>query len=422
MPTDTRHHGAHLRPEDVRALARTHWRQVLRYSVIGLVCVGVIAGVGGLIRLVQGTEFERLSAANVDRLAPLWSDEAGAGPLGTPAIEEGGLYVGSADGITAYPVPCPVEGDTCAPLFHAIAPDGPMSDPVRMGDTVYAGSAEGRLYAVPARCATSDCQPLWVGLAGAGRVTAPGVNDDFAYAASFDLYAFPAACGSEDRNCPPAWHGVVPGGAGPGAPGVGAGVIVVASDSETGGVFGFPAVCSDPCEPLWTGETDGPVAGVTVSGGTAYAIARGQVMAFPLSCEGRCAPSWTGSFLAGSPFAPGAIAAPAVDGGQVVVGDTQGRIWVFPDGCGGSTCAPILTAQVDDSPLRAPVVRDGVIYAASIDGHVYAVRRDCNPAAGRPAWSTFLGAATDGAPVVAGDGVYAGDVEGRLHAYTVGGR
>ena len=422
MPSDTRHHGAHLRPEDVRALAREHWPRALRYAVIALACVALIAGVGGLIRLVQGTEFERLSAANVDRLAPLWSAEAGGGPLGTPMIEDGGLYVGSADGIAAYPVPCPVEGDGCEPQFRALVPDGPVSDPVRVRDTVYAGSADGRLYAFPARCPATGCEPLWVGLAGDGRVTAPGVNDDFAYAASGDLYAFPASCGSEDRNCPPAWVGVVPGGAGPGAPRVGAGVIVVASDSETGGVFGFPAVCSDPCEPLWTGETAGPVAGVTVSGGTAYAIARGQVMAFSLSCEGRCAASWTGSFLAGAPFAPGAIAAPAVDGGQVIVGDAQGRLWVFPDGCGAPTCAPELTASIDDSPLRAPVVRDGVIYAASIDGHLYAVRRNCNPAACRPAWSTFLGAATDGAPVVSSDGVYAGDVEGRLHAYTVGGR
>jgi len=110
-----------------------------------------------------------------------------------------------------------------------------------------------------------------------------------------------------------------------------------------------------------------------------------------------------------------------VGGGEVVLGDAQGRIWVFPDGCGAGTCPAALTATVDDSPLYTPAVRDGVIYATSTDGHLYAVRRDCNPAACRPVWSTFLGAATSGAPVVAGDGVYAGDVEGRLHAYTVGG-
>jgi len=421
MPTDSRRHGAHLRPEDVRALAREHGPRALRYALIALVSVGLIAGVGGLIRLVQGTELERLSAGNVGRLAPLWSAKAGGGPLGTPAIEDGALYVGSADGVTAYPVPCPVQDQTCASTFEAIAPDGPMSDPVRVQDTVFAGSADGFLYAFPARCPKAECEPLWVGVAGHGPVTAPGVNDDFAYAASDDLYAFPAACGSEDRNCPPAWVGTIPGGAGPGAPGVGAGVIVVASDSEAGGVFGFPAVCRDPCQPQWTAETDGPVAGVTVAGNTAYAVARGQVMAFPLSCEGECSPTWTGSFLAGAPFAPGAISAPAVSGGEVVVGDAQGRIVVFPDGCGASTCAPALIAPVDNSALHTPVVRDGVIYATTIDGHLYAVRRDCNPAACRPAWSTFLGAATDGAPVVSGDGVYAGDVEGRLHAYTVGG-
>ena len=421
MPTDPRHHGAHLRPEDVRALAREHGPRALRYALIGLLSVGLIAGVGGLIRFVQGTEFERLSADNVARLAPLWSARTDTGPLGAPTTEDGGLYVGTADGVTAYPVPCPVEDATCDPSFQAIAPGGPMSAAVRVQDTVYVGSSDGHLYAFSARCSKTDCEPLWIGLAGSGPVTAPGVNDDFAYTASDDLYAFPAACGSEDRNCPPAWRGIVPGRAGSGAPAIGAGVVVVASDSEVGGVFGFPAVCSDPCEPLWTAETDGPVAGVAVSGGAAYAIARGQVMAFPLSCEGRCAASWTGTFVAGSPFAPGAISAPSVGGGEVVLGDAQGRIWVFPDGCGAGTCPAALTATVDDSPLYTPAVRDGVIYATSTDGHLYAVRRNCNPAACRPVWSTFLGAATSGAPVVAGDGVYAGDVEGRLHAYTVGG-
>jgi outer membrane protein assembly factor BamB len=422
MPTDARRHGTHLRPEDVRAIAREHAPRALRYAAIAVVCVGLIAGVGGLIRLVQGTEFERLSADNVERLAPLWSAEAGAGPLGTPSIEDGGLYVSSADGVAAYPVPCPVEHDACEPLFRARTPDGPMSAPVRAGDAVYAGSADGRLYAFPAHCPKSGCEPLWVGLAGRGPVTTPGVNDDFAYAASDDLYAFPAACGSEDRNCPPAWRGVVPGGAGPGAPGVGAGVIVVASDSEVGGVYGFPAVCSDPCEPLWSGETDGPVAGVAVSGDTAYAIARGQVMAFPLSCTGPCSPSWSGPFLAGGPFAPGAISPPSVDGGQVLVGDAGGRLWVFPDGCGAALCPPLRSVALDDSPLETPVAGDGVIYVASTDGRLFAVRRDCDPAACAAAWSTFLGAASEGAPAVAGDAVYVGDVEGRLHAYSVGGR
>ena len=286
---------------------------------------------------MQGTEFERLSADNVARLAPLWSARTAAGPLGTPTTEDGGLYVGTADGVTAYPVPCPVEDATCDPSFQAIAPGGPMSAAVRVQDTVYVGSSDGHLYAFSARCSKTDCEPLWVGLAGSGAVTAPGVNDDFAYAASDDLYAFPAACGSEDRNCPPAWRGVGPGPRRTGRAGDRRAAWWWSRPTpRSGGVFGFPAVCSDPCEPLWTAETDGPVAGVAVSGDAAYAIARGQVMAFPLSCEGRCAASWTGTFVAGSPFAPGAISAPSVGGGEVVLGDAQGRIWVFPDGCGAA--------------------------------------------------------------------------------------
>ena len=138
-----------------------------------------------------------------------------------------------------------------------------------------------------------------MGLAGEGPVSPPGMNDDFVYAASDRLYAFPAACSSTDRTCPPTWVAAVPGRPTHDAPAVGGGVVAVASSSSQGGVYAYPAVCTNRCEPLWIGHTRGPSSGVAIEGDTAYVASEGQLLAFPLSCSGGCQPSWVGTFARG---------------------------------------------------------------------------------------------------------------------------
>ncbi len=415
-----RPHGAHLRPEDVRALARHHWPRLIRYAVVAVAAVGLIAGVGGLIRWVRGAEVEPLSRANVERLSPAWTSRAGAGPATTPAIDDGFLFIGTRNGLAAYQVPCPIGEGACRPVWRTRIAGGPMSDPVADLGRVYVGTSDGQLLAFPQRCDSAACPPSWVGLAGAGPVSPPVLNEDFAYAASDALYAFPAACGSSDLVCPPAWTGAFPGPAAPGPPASGRGVIVVGSASGAGGVYAFPTVCGTPCAPLWIGTTDGPVGGLTVAGDFAYAIARGSVMAFPLSCEISCLPTWSGTFRPGGGIAPGTIARPRVAGEEIYVADEDGTMWVFDVSCDIRVCPPVRSIELGSEPLLTPVIRDGVVYTASAGGVAAAIPQDCAPAddCGGP-WSTGLDSLGAGGPAVAADALYVADSHGTLHAFTV---
>ena len=109
---------------------------------------------------------------------------------------------------------------------------------------------------------------------------------------------------------------------------VGGGLVVVGSRSLDGGVYAFPAVCTRNCRPVWVGDTGGPTAGVTIAGGTAFTVARGQLMAFPMSCRDSCVPAWTSPFLPGGPFAT-----PAARGGVVFVVSRTGRFTAIVDSC-----------------------------------------------------------------------------------------
>jgi hypothetical protein len=403
-------------------LARAHGHRALRVSGVVLVVVALLAGIGGTIRYFEGSPTQALTPENVDRLTPAWTAEAGPGPVPGVATSVDALFVSSADGLLAYPLPCePGAKRTCAPAWSAAIPDGPLSTPTANGGAVFAGSAQGRVYAFPASCDAAQCRPLWNGVAGNGPVSTPGVNDDFVYVTSGKLYAFPATCGTNDRTCPPAWVGEIPGRGASGRPAVGAGLVVVTSATQQGGVAAFPAVCLDPCRPVWMGETGGPATAVTLSQDTAYVVARGELMAFSLSCRSTCRPAWTATIQAGRPATAGALGAPTVDGGQVYIGGADGTLWAFPDGCAESTCPATRTWALGSLPLLTPVIQDDVIYVASSGGVLNAIPLGCvgaSPGCDSP-WSEPLGTSTSGSPDATSDGVYLGDDAGIVHAFTV---
>lgn len=406
----------------MEALARAHGHRALRVAAVVLAIVALLAGVGGTIRYFQRSTTQALTPGNVDRLTPAWTTEAGPGPVPGVATGPDALFVSAEDGLVAYPLPCePGAGRTCAPTWSASIPDGPLSTPTTNGTAVFAGSAQGRVYAFPAHCDTAQCRPLWNGVAGHGPVSTPGENDDFVFVTSGKLYAFPATCGTNDRTCPPAWVGEIPGRGAAGRPAVGAGLVVVTSATAQGGIAAFPAVCLDPCKPVWMGETGGVATSVTLSQDTAYVVARGALMAFPLSCRSTCKPAWTGTILPGRPAEPGALGAPTVDGGQVYVGGADGTLWAFPDGCAQTTCRATQTWPLGSLPLLTPVIQDGVVYVASSGGVLSAIPLSCDvasPGCGSP-WSEPMGTTTSGSPDATSNGVYVGDDAGIVHAYTV---
>lgn len=416
-------------PPSVTGLARAHAPRAARIAIAGVAVVVVLAMTGGAIRFAQHRITppppQPVTPPDVQHPTLAWTGTTTFGPV--TGLEASGdtLYVGSGDGLVAYPLPCPAVAGGCRRIWHDPIDDGPLSRPASNGDEVYAGSARGHVYAFAAHCADPFCEPLWHGNAGLGAVSAPGVNDDFVYVASTSLYAFPARCGTGDLACPPAWVGTLPGRAVSGAPAVGAGLVIVSWRSGTrGGIEAFPAVCVDRCSPVWTAGTDGPATSVTLSSDTAYVVADGALMAFPLSCRGVCAPSWVGPFQMGLSFAVGAREAPTIDQGRVYVGGADGRLWVFPATCDTGTCGAIGSRRLGAAPLLAPVARNRVVYATSITGVMSALDEGCIGSAPLPAtcadpWTDQLDATVGSGPESTNDVLYVGDRAGTVHAFAI---
>jgi nitrite reductase/ring-hydroxylating ferredoxin subunit len=402
------------RSAQARTLADAHGRTVGKVLLITMLAIVLLAGTGATIRAIRGPTSQPLSPADIARLTPAWT-APNAGPVAGAALGPDAVYVGAGDGIVAYPTPCTPQDRVCAPMWHDVVPDGPLSAPAVDEDVVVAGSAGGRVYAFPTHCPAADCPPLWSGAAGTGAVPTPAYNEDFVYAATGKVYAFPSHCGSTDRDCPPAWVGAIPGRAA-GSPAAGAGLVVVASDSLTGGVLAFPAVCTGACAPAWEGSTGGPAAGVALSSDTAYVVARGTLFAFPLSCKGPCVPRWTARFLPSEPFAAGAVSAPEVAGNRIYVGASDGTLWMFSASCDQTLCAPVAHYDLGTDPLFTPATAAGVTYVTSAEGILTAVPQDCGACT---PWANGLGAKAIGPPTAGDEALFAGDAAGTLHAYEV---
>jgi len=361
----------------LHALLDRHRHAVRRTGVVLLALAAGLLVTGATIRMLRTADDLAPPLAPSGTPSPTW-----AASLDTPitGLAVGGedLYVAS-DQLTTFPLTCVVTVDGCASRWRGIVPDGPLSVPTVRDERVYVGSSQGQLYAFPASCDGDGCPPEWVGVAGSGRVSQPAATFDLVYATSDELYAFPTACASEDASCPPAWTADVPGRPAPGPPALGGGLVIVASSSARGGISAYPAVCTDDCEPVWTGRTDGPATAVAIGEGLAYTVARGQLMAFELSCTGVCRPAWRGPFRNGAPLATGAIGPPTVDGDRVLVGDDEGTLWVFRSTCEreGTRCGPIDRFPVTSTALHAPAIDGDQAVVGSTGGVVARVQLDC---------------------------------------------
>ena len=386
----------------------------------GVVLVAIAAGLlvaGGAIRMLRAADRDPPPLAPSGTPTPTWEAELPA-PITGLAVDDGRLYVAS-DQLTVFPLDCVADAGTCRARWRGVVPDGPLSAPAVRDDHVFVGSAEGQLYAFPVACDGQGCAPSWVGLAGDRAVGQPAANFDLVYVTSDELYAFPVACASDDQPCLPAWTADVPGKPAQGAPALGGGLVVVASSSTRGGVAAYPAACAEGCEPVWTGRTDGPATSVAVGDGLAYTGARGALIAVDLSCTGRCEPAWRAPFLTGAPFATGAWGAPAVAGDQVLVGDDEGRLWVFRATCDDARCEPVSSVEVATTPLFTPVVDGDRAVVTSAGGAVARVLLSCEPRdVGCDALKVRdLGADARGPAVIAPDSTVAGGEDGSLEAF-----
>lgn len=400
----------------LRATYERHRRATMRVCVALLATALGLVVVGGAIRVLRAADRDPRPTAAAGSPSAEWRATVDT-PVTGLAIDDGRLFV-AGDQLTVFPVSCAVTAGDCAPRWRGVVPDGPLSVPTVRDERIFVGSAEGQLYAFPSTCDGEGCSPEWVGVAGDGPVSQPAANFDLVYVTSDELYAFPAGCASEDLACPAAWSADVPGRPAAGPPALGEGLVVVASSSTRGGVTAYPAVCGDDCEPAWTGRTDGPATAVAIGDGLAFTVARGQLMAFSLSCTGRCEPEWRAPFVPGAPFATGATSAPAFTEGRVLVGDDQGRLWVFRSTCDEGRCDPLASYEVATTPLRTPAVDDGRVIVTSDNGALARVLLDCRPDdACDPVRVRKLAAPALAPAVIAPEATIAGTQDGSIESF-----
>ncbi len=372
-----------------------------------------------------------LSAANVSGLKAAWTGATGGPVNSSPAVVNGVVYVGSADGkLYAFAEACAGNGATCTPLWTGTTGAAIDASPVVANGVVYVGSLDGTLYAFAVGCATGgdSCTPTWTGTTGGGIASSPAVADGVVYVGSYDgkLYAFNVGCMSGGASCTPLWTGMT-GGVIDAAPAVADGVVYVGSHDQR--LYAFAVGCAtggNPCTPLWTAA-----AGSTQFGsGSSPAVADGVVYigawdhslyAFAVGCAGgggTCTPLWTGT------TGDRIQTAPAVADGVVYTGSADGRLYAFAAGCGsGGSCTPLWTGTTGGPVFSSPAVADGVVYVGSDDGKLYAFAAGCNSGGGTcsPLWTGTTGGSIESSPAVANGVVYVGSNDGKVYAFGLDG-
>ncbi len=143
---------------------------------------------------------------------PLWTGTTGGAIFASPAVSNGVVYIGSADGkLYAFDaaglIGCSGSPKTCSPLWTSVATGGVISgSPAVVNGVVYDGSADGKLYAFDAAGVTGcsgspkTCNPLWTAASGGlFDTSAPAVANGVVYIGSDDQQAVCLRRGRGDR-------------------------------------------------------------------------------------------------------------------------------------------------------------------------------------------------------------------------------
>ncbi|TML01140.1 MAG: hypothetical protein E6G40_03935 [Actinobacteria bacterium] len=166
-----------------------------------------------------------------------------------------------------------------------------------------------------------------------------------------------------------------------------------------------------------------------VVGGIVYiGSSDGVLWAYPASGCGQSlctTPLWKSTSLAQI------IDSPTVSNGIVYVGSqtnfnsNDGKLNAFSaSGCGQSVCAPLWQGLAGPQSIleSSPAVSNGVVFVGSFDGKLYAFNANgCGQATCRPLWTAATGASIESTPTVAGGRVFIGSDDRKLYAFKAAG-
>jgi outer membrane protein assembly factor BamB len=166
-----------------------------------------------------------------------------------------------------------------------------------------------------------------------------------------------------------------------------------------------------------------------VVGGTVYiGSSDGVLWAYPASGCGQSlctTPLWKSTSVAQI------IDSPTVSNGIVYVGSqtnfnsNDGKLNAFSaSGCGQSVCAPLWQGLAGPQSIleSSPAVSNGVVFVGSFDGKLYAFNANgCGQATCRPLWTAATGASIESTPTVAGGRVFIGSDDRKLYAFKAAG-
>jgi len=321
--------------------------------------IRALGGLGG----ERAPAYPLIGPANVSRLSVAWQTrtEGISGPSLT--ADGGAAYVGTTSGdLVAFD---PVDGST---KWTARVDGFITSKPAVAGGRVYAHTSSGTLYAFPNSCRT-PCTPLWTAQTGSLTSTPPTIGGGSLYVVSDQgrLLAFPVDCGTGGAVCQPAWTAET-GQHLPVEVAVASGVVW---DSSSTRLLPFDANCGTSgftCSPLTKGfqpkgsALSGPPA---VAGGVVYVGGSdGSLYAIASACSqdpAECHPLWVGR-------TGGAIvSAPVSAGGVVYVGSNDGNVYAYPARCrtDGSTCEPTWFGRTGDPIGQSPAVAGSLVFLSS---------------------------------------------------------
>lgn len=321
----------------------------------------------------------------------LWHFAAGSSVVSSPAVVNGMVYFGTANG-TVY---C-LNELTGSMVWNYTTGASVESSPAVSGGIVYIGSNNSQVFALDALTGVR----VWNFTTSSSVSSSPTVLSGAVYVVSAggSLYALNASTGAN------IWANYVPENVTlwTSSPAVVGMTIYIGSSSMNMVETHNTGIGS----PGWSYTTGGLVlSSPAVAGGAVYfGCDDGKVYAFNASSGGGQLWNYTTGITASLPVQ----SSPAVFGGRVYIGSNDGRVYAIYT----SNHTLAWTYTTGNSIFSSPAATANVVYIGSDDGKVYAL----SPVTGAEFWNYSTGSAIRSSPAVTDNEVIIGTMGGDVLA------